>query len=139
MSRAPCEGDSVSAKCGSSLAPSFADYNEAGGWADSRMAVVDVLSRVRARGVKFASGEAASLLFSADKKDVKGVTTKGGEEHRADFVILASGAWTGALVPEIAHDLLATGQTVGTIQLSAEEAEEYATIPVRLDISEMLD
>lgn len=127
----PVSLGAASAKCGwLILCPSYVDYNQAGGWADSRQAVVDVLARVRARGVQFASGEVAELLLAEDGRDVKGVKTAEGLEYRANFVVLAAGAWTGKLVPEIAHDLLATGQTVATIQLSSEDAAEYRNVPV---------
>lgn len=65
-------------------------------------------------------------------QDVKGVRTIDAKEHRADLVILAAGAWTSQLLPELAHNLLPTGQVVGTILLTEEEARRYADVPVTL-------
>lgn len=106
--------------------------NEAGGWADSRGAVVDVLARVRALGVEFAAGEAAELLYkqSGSKQDVSGVRTTQGDSLFGDLVVLCTGAWTSTLLPELGHDLLPTGQAVGTIRLTEEEASVYAGVPV---------
>ncbi|KAL8291910.1 hypothetical protein RQP46_002168 [Phenoliferia psychrophenolica] len=114
------------------LEGNVAYMNEAGGWADSRGAVVDVLARVRALGVQFAVGEADQLLFGDSKgsKDVRGVRTKQGGAHYADLVVLCTGAWTSTLLPELGHDLLPTGQAVGTIQLSPKEASVYEAVPV---------
>lgn len=111
------------------------DMNDAGGWANSRGAVVDVLARLRTLGVRFAAGEAAQLLFSDDDgtKDVHGVQTMEGESIFADFVVLATGAWTSTLLPEeLAETLLPTGQVVGTVQLSPEELSVYRAVPVTL-------
>ncbi|KAK4703032.1 glutathione S-transferase, partial [Phenoliferia sp. Uapishka_3] len=106
--------------------------NEAGGWADSRGGVVDVLARVRNLGVKFAAGEASELIFEeiSGGQNVKGVKTKQGDTLIGDLVVLCTGAWTSTLLPELGHDLLPTGQAVGTIQLSPQEAEVYASVPV---------
>ncbi|KAM0751776.1 FAD dependent oxidoreductase [Meredithblackwellia eburnea MCA 4105] len=106
--------------------------NEAGGWADSRGAVVDVLDRVRRLGVRFGAGEADQLLFGDVNgvKDVRGVRTKEGDSFFADLIILATGAWTSTLLPELATECLPTGQTVATIHLTPEETKLYADIPV---------
>lgn len=80
--------------------------------------------------MELVSGTAKSLIIA--DKDVKGVKTTEGKEYRADLVILATGAWTSQLLPELAHNLLPTGQTVGTIVLSEEEAKRYANVPVTL-------
>ena len=85
------------------------------------------------RGVKFVNGEATELLFASGKKDVKGARLNDGQEMRADLVVLASGAWTSALLPECGQDLLPTGQVVGTIQMSKEEADRYRNVPVSRD------
>lgn len=110
------------------LHPSI-DKNECGGWAESRGAVVDCLARCRAAGVRFAAGEARALLFTnkAGRKDAAGVATKEGDKLYADFVVLATGAWTSKLLPELGTELLATGQTVGTIQLTEDEARSVWT------------
>lgn len=78
--------------------------------------------------MRFAAGEASALLFTNknDKKDVSGVVTKEGDKLHADFVVLATGAWTSKLLPDLGSELLPTGQTVGTIQLTKDEARYSA-------------
>lgn len=95
---------------------------------------MDVLARVRSAGVKFIAGEANALVFDKTGEVVTGVTTKQGSTLSAGVVVLASGAWTSTLLPELAHDLLPTGQVVGTIQLSQQEADVYRNVPVSRSI-----
>ncbi|WVF69409.1 hypothetical protein IAT40_004186 [Kwoniella sp. CBS 6097] len=106
--------------------------NEAGGWANSRGAVVDVNSRSRELGVRFEQGEALEFVYSSlgNKKDVEGVRTLNGKVYQADMVILAAGSWSNKLVPELGEELLPTGQVVGTIQLSEAELSRYKDVPV---------
>lgn len=112
--------------------PCCTDKNECGGWAESRNAVVDINDRCRARGVRFATGEASAILHTHKngRKDVAGVQTREGDKLYGDLVILATGAWTSKLLPALGAELLATGQTVGTIQMTPDEARRYADIPV---------
>lgn len=109
-------------------------FNPHCGWANARGAMDAVCDRVRAAGVSFAVGEAASLVYEDERagKDVKGVRTKAGETLMADLVILATGSWTASLLPEMGNELLATGQVVATIQLTQEEADQYRSGPVSL-------
>lgn len=97
------------------------------GWADARGVMDEVCELVRDAGVNFEAGEVDSLLYESidGKKDVVGVALKDGRELKADLIILATGSWTGTLLPEMGEQLLATGQVVGTIQLTPEEAESY--------------
>ncbi|KDE02469.1 hypothetical protein MVLG_06978 [Microbotryum lychnidis-dioicae p1A1 Lamole] len=114
------------------LESNTAYYNEAGGWADSRQAVVDVVSILRSSGVHFIQGEAQSLLYANDSRTVQGVKLIDGRTLTADLTILASGAWTSRLLPELGHELVPTGQVIGTIQLDQKEAELYRDAPVSL-------
>ncbi|KAM0787541.1 hypothetical protein ACM66B_003612 [Microbotryomycetes sp. NB124-2] len=110
-------------------------FNESGGWADSRQACVDVNAECRKLGAEFVTGEATELLFqttSNRKRDVRGLKLRDGRQILADMTVLASGAWTSLLLPECAQDLLPTGQVVGTIQMTQEEADKYRNVPVTL-------
>ncbi|KAK4051216.1 hypothetical protein OIV83_003038 [Microbotryomycetes sp. JL201] len=110
-------------------------YNESGGWADSRQSCVDVLAECRKLGATFIAGEATNLMFEDrdnGKRRVRGVKLRDGREISADMTVLASGAWTSLLLPECAQDLLPTGQVVGTIQLTKQEADMYKDVPVTL-------
>lgn len=65
-----------------------------------------------------------------------GVKLANGEILQADLVVVATGAWTPALFAQEGmggldqDQVLATGQSVATIQLTEEEAEEYRDVPV---------
>ncbi|KAL7421967.1 hypothetical protein Q5752_003739 [Cryptotrichosporon argae] len=109
-------------------------HNPVGGWAEAGRAVEVGLARVRALGGRVLSGKEVVRLLK-DGKRVTGVATRDGNEFRADLVLVAAGAWTPALFasPEIQlrlPEVVATGQSVMTVQLSADEAERYADIPV---------
>lgn len=63
---------------------------------------------------------------------MRGVKLTNGTSIEAEFVISAMGSWTPLLLPELKTNCLPTGQTVAVIQLSEEERERYALIPVSL-------
>ncbi|BGP43490.1 hypothetical protein JCM10449v2_007525 [Rhodotorula kratochvilovae] len=106
--------------------------NNVGGWAASRDAVVEAIDRSRGLGVKVLAGEAETLLYGEDGKEVRGIRTRDGRTLEADFVILACGSWTPQLLPELATNCLPTGQTVATVQLNEQEMETYKDMPVSL-------
>lgn len=112
----------------------FADesvyVNQAGGWAYSRGATEAAISRCRTVGVTFKAGTAKHLIIDQEKKRVLGVETESGEQHFGDKVIVACGAWTPTLVPELKVECLPTGQVAGMIQLTNEEYERYKDVPV---------
>lgn len=103
-------------------------FNKSCGWAESREACLLLARMCRALGVRFVAGEVASLVHSGS--DIAGIETVDGRILRADKTVLATGAWTSALLPELGEDLLATGQFVGTIQLGIGEREKYMKSPV---------
>lgn len=108
--------------------------NEAGGWADARVAVVEIVTRLQNAGVNFVTGEASELLFHTEsgKTDVKGIFLTSGKSLFADLVILTVGSWTPRLVPELATECLPTGQVVAMIQLTEDEGKKYRDVPVVL-------
>ncbi|GAA6021415.1 hypothetical protein JCM11491_006701 [Sporobolomyces phaffii] len=106
--------------------------NRSGGWAASRDAVVAANALARSLGVEYLVGEASHLLYNSTKSDVLGVTLVDGTQLKADFVVAAMGAWTPILLPELQTNCLPTGQTVAVIQLTDDERERYANVPVSL-------
>lgn len=114
------------------LTTSDSDLNEAGGWADARVAVVEIVTRLQNAGVNFVTGEASELLFHTEsgKTDVKGIFLTSGKSLFADLVILTVGSWTPRLVPELATECLPTGQVVAMIQLTEDEGKKYRDVPV---------
>lgn len=109
-------------------------HNTLGGWADARAAVQGLAERCSLAGVSFLTGNAGtvtSLITEGSK--VTGVETGAGSKLYADRVVLATGAWTNRLVPDFNLSLLATGQPVGFIQLTPEEAKRLSAMPVMIN------
>lgn len=106
-------------------------HNNLGGWANAQDAVRGLAQRCSLAGVSFitgAHGTVTSLVKSGKK--VTGVETAAGTRLSAETVILATGAWTTRLVPDMNFSLLAVGQPVGFVPLTPEEYEQYKDMPV---------
>jgi len=110
--------------------------NRDGGWAYAAQGVSQIQSKVESLGGKVIPGQPVSSLTRKDGK-TSGVKCSDGTEHRADIVVLASGAWTSSTFPELNLEdkCLATGQSVAFLQLTPEEGEKYKQCPVYLDFS----
>ena len=106
--------------------------NPQSGWAHARRAMDMVCEQVRKAGVRVMGGEVDSLMYGSKggKKDVTGVRLVDGRSFSADKVVVAAGSWSAKFLPEIGKELLASGQAVAHIQLTPEEAAEYAHVPV---------
>jgi sarcosine oxidase/L-pipecolate oxidase len=102
-------------------------FNGNCGYTTARSAMDSLCLRVREAGVTFRAEEVTQLVYEGkgDERDVIGVLTREGEVVRGDLVVLAAGGWSASLLPELGHELLATGQVVGTIQLEKDEIEAY--------------
>lgn len=113
--------------------PSIAYHNKVSGWGWSTGAMKEMAKQCRAAGVSFAAGQVNELII--EDGDVRGAKTKDGKVFKASkLVVLAAGSWSPAILPELAANLTATGQVLATIQLSPEEAFEYAkTVRESLD------
>ncbi|KAK4683690.1 hypothetical protein P7C73_g6542, partial [Tremellales sp. Uapishka_1] len=90
-------------------------------------------------GVIRAGCEVAGLIKGDGK--LEGVVLKSGERVEADLVVIAAGAWTPSLFAskEIAArfpPVVATGQCVATVQLTPEEVDEYAKVPVFFNLDD---
>ncbi|WWD17111.1 hypothetical protein CI109_101548 [Kwoniella shandongensis] len=115
-------------------------YNPIGGWAEAGRAVEVGLKRVRQLGGEVRGGAEVVGLIK-DGKKVQGVRLKSGEEVKGDLVVVAAGAWTPALfaLPDVSAHLppiVATGQSVATMQLTPEEAERYSNTPVVFNLDD---
>ncbi|KAA1470565.1 FAD dependent oxidoreductase [Dentipellis sp. KUC8613] len=107
-----------------------------GGWARAADGVSRMTAAVVALGGRVISGKPAVGLLKEGQK-VTGVRCSNGEEINADLVVIAAGSWTASSFTElnVGHECLATGQSVVTIQLTAEEAANYRRCPVVLDFA----
>ncbi|KAG0702883.1 FAD dependent oxidoreductase [Suillus ampliporus] len=109
--------------------------NHDGGWAEAERAVGLLMEHVKKRGVKVLPGKPVQELVKDERGQTRGVRCADGSEYEASVVVLAVGSWTASAFPSLkmTGKCLATGQSIVTIQLTPEEAEEYRKSPVVLD------
>ncbi len=86
-------------------------WNPQGGWAESGAVLSALLTWALREGVTF-HGRCGARGLLRDGPRVLGAFDQHGTAHHADDVIVAAGAWTPTLLPELAGTLLAVGQTV---------------------------
>lgn len=86
-------------------------FNPSGGWAESGKVVAWLARKARRKGVEVFENCAFDRLLEKESR-VIGVRTKEGREFRADLTLLATGAWTPTLLPELSDVMWATGQPV---------------------------
>ncbi|KAG1746494.1 FAD dependent oxidoreductase [Suillus lakei] len=93
--------------------------NHDGGWAEAERAVGILMEHS-------CPGKTVQELVKDERGQTKG----------ANVVVLALGSWTASVFPSLnlTGKCLATGQSIATIQLTPEEAEEYRKTPVVLDL-----
>lgn len=112
-------------------------WNPAAGWAHARNALVKVGEEAAKLGVKFTSGAGGTMTdFETEElegrkgKKITGVRVAGGEVLRADRYILATGAASPALLPELSTELWSKCWTLAHIELTEAEATEFKNMPV---------
>lgn len=114
-------------------------WNLDSGWADAEKSIEHLARLCTGAGVSFISGRAGTVMELittkvGSKEQITGVRTADGKSSNADLVILATGAWTPYLI-DPGNRFIATGQPVGFIQLTPEEAAEMQGCPVMIDLS----
>jgi sarcosine oxidase/L-pipecolate oxidase len=110
-------------------------HNPTGGWADAAGSIGFLASQCSVAGVSFITGRRGtvhSLRRSGDK--VVGVNIVNGTHLLASQVILATGAWSNRLI-DLSHAAASSGQPVGFLQLTPEEAQKFAKVPVMINFS----
>lgn len=86
-------------------------FDPGAGWAESGAVLVRLLAAARRRGVTIETGSPVSGLLDRRGR-VRGVRTRDGAEVRGEVVVVAAGAWTPGLLPELSDVMWATGQPV---------------------------
>jgi glycine/D-amino acid oxidase-like deaminating enzyme len=109
----------------------FADgyLNPSGGYAESGKVVAHLAREAADAGVVLAAETPVASLVE-DGSRVVGLRTLAGAEHRADVVVVASGAWTQLLIPDLDGALRATGQPVVHLAPVDGSIFEAARFPV---------
>jgi sarcosine oxidase/L-pipecolate oxidase len=109
--------------------------NPNAGWVDAAGSIGHLAQLCSQNGVSFVTGtEGTVISLNADGDKVLGVRVAPGKDIFADFVILSAGAWSRRLVD--LGSSIATGQPVGFIQLTAEEAAEIKDMPITINYSD---
>ncbi|KDQ51628.1 hypothetical protein JAAARDRAFT_163427 [Jaapia argillacea MUCL 33604] len=107
-------------------------FNGNAGWVEAKRSMEVLVEECSRLGVRFISGPAGtmkSLLRGEHDNEVLGVVAQDGTEHLADLVILATGAWSESLL-NFEGQLFSGAYNLCHIQLTPEEAEKYASLPV---------
>ncbi|MCA9881645.1 MAG: FAD-dependent oxidoreductase [Anaerolineae bacterium] len=95
-------------------------YHKLGGFAESGRVVETLIVEGKRKGVTFHSGQKAVEIL-VDGGVVTGVRTEDGTEYRAEIVVIAAGAWTPVLLPELAPLMRITGHPVFHLQTDQPE------------------
>jgi glycine/D-amino acid oxidase-like deaminating enzyme len=104
-------------------------FNPRGGWAESGNVIARLAAQARVDGVAVREGVAFQRLIESGSR-VTGVVTAAGEELRADFVLVAAGAWTPTLLPHLSPFMWATGQSVVHLHVANPREWQAPRFPV---------
>lgn len=117
------------------LSGMYAVHNPIGGWADAERSIQRLAGKCSVAGVSFITGQRGkvdSLRQSGSR--VIGVNLASGDHMLASQVILCTGAWSNRLL-DLSHAASASGQPVGFIELTSEEARDLEKTPVMINMT----
>jgi glycine/D-amino acid oxidase-like deaminating enzyme len=86
-------------------------YDPRGGWVESGAVVAKLVLRARSLGAVLREGVAFERLIEEGSR-VRGIVATSGERLEADSVLLATGAWTPHILPELAPFFRSSGHPV---------------------------
>ena len=86
-------------------------FHEQGGYAESGRVVAALVRLAQAQGVMLYPDQTVEALIEEGSR-IKGVRTRAGNTFQAEHVVVASGAWTALLVPDLAPILKVTGHPI---------------------------
>jgi glycine/D-amino acid oxidase-like deaminating enzyme len=104
-------------------------FNPRAGWAESGRVVERLLHEARGLGARVLTETAFAALIDSGGR-VRGVRTAAGEDHEADVVIMASGAWTPTLLPHLGDVMWATAQPVIHVDAGPDDRWRAPKFPV---------
>lgn len=104
--------------------------NPEAGWCDAERATTRLTKSALEAGVQRATGTVAELVFSEKEARVTGVKLTSGETLHADKVLLATGAWTSALLSPLEDALKIPEEKCIERQITAVgRVSAYFTLP----------
>ncbi len=104
-------------------------FDPAGGYVQSGPLLEALLKRAEAQGITLLAGQEVTALITEGDR-VTGVQTQSGDTFSAGEVIVAAGAWTPYLVPELKPVMRAVGHPVFHVQPSDIELFRAERFPV---------
>ncbi|KAI9927104.1 hypothetical protein ASPWEDRAFT_143793 [Aspergillus wentii DTO 134E9] len=109
--------------------------NRVAGWADAAGSIQKLASKCSVVGITLITGPRGTVRsLRREGSRVVGVNLVGGGHLLASRVILSTGAWTPRLL-HIPHAASSSGQPVGFIQLTREEARRIENTPVMINMT----
>lgn len=108
-------------------------FNQFAGYAHSSNALKSIHKAVLELGVVVHCGQEVTGLLFEDKQGKSkctGVTTASGSTYSADVVVLTLGACLASVLPQIGCQVTAKAWSVAHVQLTREQADRLAGIPV---------
>ncbi len=114
----------------------FGGYlNPNAGWADAAGAVGLLAALCTEKGVSIVTGPRGTVKsLRITKSGIEGVNVASGPPIMGSKVILATGAWTNALL-DLTYAMSSSGQPVGFIQLTPEEAQTISQMPTIINMT----
>jgi glycine/D-amino acid oxidase-like deaminating enzyme len=104
-------------------------YNPVGGWVDSARAIALLYSEARRSGVTLRIDEAIVGVLEEGGR-VRGALTAEGERIEGEVTVVAAGAWTPRLLPQVAPMMRVVGQPVLRFQVPDVAALRPPLFPV---------
>lgn len=86
-------------------------YHSDSGFAESGRVIETLLNIAQRQGTTLLPGQTFSAFIESDNR-VTGIRTREGEMFHADHVLIAAGAWTPFIVPELMPHMRSTGHPV---------------------------
>src|SRR3954467_5862515 len=99
------------------------------GWVESGRVIAKLAADARAAGVRVDEQTGCARFLEGDT-GIVGVRTAGGRELRADAVLVAAGAWTPTLLPNLDEVMWATGQPVVHFRVENPRTWQAPLFPV---------
>ena len=111
-------------------------YNPQAGWAESGNVVNKIAQGLPALGVQVHDGKGFAHFLEKDSQ-VTGIVTTDGDEHPADYVVMAVGAWSTTYMPDLSDVMWTVGLPV--MHFTPPDPEAFSAphfVPFAADISE---
>ncbi|KAK9728037.1 hypothetical protein K7432_001353 [Basidiobolus ranarum] len=110
------------------------------GWLNSKLGIQYLCDKAKKMGIKLVEGETVGMFkhFLKDRMgNIKGLVTLDGTEHRADLTIVASGAWTPAIV-DMKGMMQATGHAVFQVNVPPALRHKYSDTALPVMFADIL-